>query len=619
MLAPRFLRSFLVLSVAISTACRTTQSNGNGSTLASTNPDQESAPIRLTIVATNDVHGHVFPQTAKLRDGSLVEQGGAMTFAGYLANIRANNPGGVILLDGGDLFQGTLVSNLTEGAVVVDAFNYLGYKAVAVGNHEFDYGPVGPAVVATQPGQDPLGALKARIQQAKFAFLSVNITEVSSGAHPAWLGNDGTMIFEVKGLKVGILGLSTPFTPQTTNPANVAALRFGSLAPEAGSAARALRRAGADLVIAVAHAGGKCMQIDNPKDLGTCDRNDGEIFEMLEELAPGTLDAVVAGHTHQSIGHFINGTPVIESWGMLETFGTIDLFVDPKQKTVLADRTVLKPVIPICPRVDATTHSCDARTLRQSERVELVPATFLGRPVVPDQELARLLAPAQTQVVAAQNRKLGVKVPQTLARKYDGESPLGNMLADTLREIENADVSLVNPGGVRTEIPAGELTYGQAYEVLPFENTIATVVVTGEELNRLVRAAYNARRGVYSESGLKVTLSQCPGQGRLKAVTLADGKPIALERKYRVVMPDFLARGGDGLAPVLSSLPPGRIEMGTARELNFLEAMVAYWEKKKQDLIAPKPGRVKFLDDATTCSGSALDGRETTRANASSN
>jgi len=155
--------------------------------------------------------------------------------------------------------------------------------------------------------------------------------------------------------------------------------------------------------------------------------------------------------------------------------------------------------------------------------------------------------------------------------------------------------------------------------VMPFENTIATVVVTGEELNRLVRAAYNARRGVYAESGLKVTLSQCPGQGRLKAVTLADGKPIALEKKYRVVMPDFLARGGDGLAPVLSSLPPGRIEMGTSRELNFREAMVSHWEKKKQDLIAPKPGRVKFLDDATTCSGPASDGRETSRANASSN
>ncbi len=603
MVAPRPLRWFLIVSFALGAACRTAQSSGNGSGVSgSANPDQNGTAIRLTIVGTNDVHGHLFPQTGKLRDGTAVEQGGVATFAGYLANIRADNPGGVILVDGGDLFQGTLVSNLSEGAVVVDAFNYLGYQAVAVGNHEFDYGPAGPLSAPSQPGQDPFGALKERIQQAKFPFLAVNVNEVSSSEHPAWFGNDGTTLLDVKGLKVGILGLITPFTPQATNPLNVSTLRFGSLAPEALSAAKRLRGRGADVVIAVAHAGGKCSRFNDPKDLSSCDPKDGEIFEMLHELPPGTLDAVVAGHTHQGIGHFINGTPVIETWGMMETFGLIELFVDPNQKTVLADRTVIKPVIPLCALVDATQNLCDPKRLRESEGVKLVTATFLGKAVVPDSALAKLLEPAQARVVALQNRKLGVRVPQTLERKYEGESSLGEVLADTLREMENADVSLLNPGGIRAEIPAGELTYGEVYEVMPFDNTIATVTVTSEELNRLVRAAYNARRGVYAESGLKVTLSQCPGQGRLKNVTLSDGKPIAPEKKYRVVMSDFLARGGDGMGPVLSSLPPNRIDLGTARGLNLREAIVAHWEKKKQDLVRPKPGRVKFLDDAATCS-----------------
>ena len=103
LLAPRVLRSFVLCFVALSAACRTAQSNGSGSTLASAKADQD-APIRITIVGTNDIHGHVFPSTGKLRDGSLVEEGGAATFAGYLANIRADNPSGVILVDGGDLF-----------------------------------------------------------------------------------------------------------------------------------------------------------------------------------------------------------------------------------------------------------------------------------------------------------------------------------------------------------------------------------------------------------------------------------------------------------------------------------------------------------------------------------
>ena len=102
--------------------------------------DPPNRPVRLTIVGTNDFHGHVSPNRMVLRDGTTVEMGGSAILAGYLANLRAENPGGVILLDGGDLFQGTIASNVTEGAVVVDVYNYLGYTAAAIGNHEFDYG-----------------------------------------------------------------------------------------------------------------------------------------------------------------------------------------------------------------------------------------------------------------------------------------------------------------------------------------------------------------------------------------------------------------------------------------------------------------------------------------------
>src|SRR5260370_34602734 len=118
----------------------------------------KAAPIRLTIVGTNDLHGWI---------------GGLPTFAGYLSILRADNPGGTLLLDAGDLFQGTLAANLSEGAVVIDAYNYLGYQATAIGNHEFDYGPEGPASVPQQPDDDPVGALKARLRQGGVPQLRV--------------------------------------------------------------------------------------------------------------------------------------------------------------------------------------------------------------------------------------------------------------------------------------------------------------------------------------------------------------------------------------------------------------------------------------------------------------
>jgi 5'-nucleotidase len=166
----------------------------------------------------------------------------------------------------------------------------------------------------------------------------------------------------------------------------------------------------------------------------------------------------------------------------------------------------------------------------------------------------------------------------------------------------------LNSGGLRADLPKGELTYGSVYNVLPFDNTVATVTLTGDELKRLLNAAYGARKGVFQISGLKVSISKCPGQGRLKNYVFSDGKQVVSEKRYRVVMPDFLARGGDGLGPVLGSLPPGRIDMGMTRGQNFRDALVDYWVKKAVPLVAPKPGRIAFVDDGSACNaGEKLD------------
>jgi len=224
--------------------------------------------------------------------------------------------------------------------------------------------------------------------------------------------------------------------------------------------------------------------------------------------------------------------------------------------------------------------------------VDLTQATFLDRPVVPDLKLGQLLAPALEMVAAEQNRKLGIKVPRELLRHREGESPLGDVLADALREMEHADVVLINPGGLRADIPSGELTYGDVYSVLPFENTVATLNLTGEELSRLLYAAYGPRRGIYQQSGLQIALIRCPDSVRLMSIKLADGKPILPDRRYKVTMPDFLASGGDGLAPFISTLPTGQIDLGASRELGLRDSLAAFIQKQKRELIAPKMAKI---------------------------
>ncbi|MBJ6761759.1 bifunctional metallophosphatase/5'-nucleotidase [Myxococcaceae bacterium JPH2] len=593
---PRSLRTTAVLLAALASACR----GGPVPTppgLPPASPTSD-APLRLTLVGTNDFHGWVGARRQTLPDGQVVEEGGAANYGGYVARLRQDNPGGVFLVDAGDLFQGTLPSNLTEGALVVDVYNYLGYAAAALGNHEFDYGPEGPSPIATHPGEDPLGALKVRVKQARFPFLAANLRE-ADGQRPAWTGNDGTALVTVQGVKVGILGLSTPSTPQTTNPANVAALRFQPMLPVTLAAAQSLRARGAEVVVITAHAGGHCAKLEDPRDTSSCDRQDGEIYALLEALPPGTVDAVVAGHTHQPMGHFFGDVPVIETSGQSRSFGVVDLYVDPRTHRVRPELTRIQAAVPVCPRVDEATGSCDAAVLREQRSVHLVPATFRGGPVTPDAQVEVVMAPTLARVAAMQRAPVGVTATEKLLRAYESEGTLGNLIADALRSVAGADVAVMNAGGLRADLAAGPLTFGDVYEVLPFDNRLALLNLSGAELRRLLSLGYGSRKGVFAVSGVRVTLDTCQGPQRLQAVTLSDGRPLEPTVMYRVALPDFLARGGDGVGPLTDTLPPERVDLARGEDLR--QVLIAHGRAHGGTLVPPQVGRVIFTPPQGAC------------------
>ncbi|NOK12771.1 bifunctional metallophosphatase/5'-nucleotidase [Corallococcus exercitus] len=592
------MRSFRSTALALALFASACKGGPTPAPAATPSAPPAAQPVRLTLVGTNDFHGWVMPHRATLPDGQKVEEGGAALFASYVARLREDNPGGVLLVDGGDLFQGTLASNLVEGAIVVDVYNHLGYAAVAIGNHEFDYGPVGPEPVARRPDEDPLGALKARVGQARFPFLSANVRE-QDGRHPAWLGNDGTTVVTVKGVKVGLLGLTTLSTPQTTNPVNVASLKFESLADAATQAAKSLREQGAEVVVAIAHAGGKCTDLANPRDTSGCERDDGEIYAVLEALPKGAVDAVVAGHTHQPMGHFFGDVPVIETTGLARSFGVVDLFVDPVSHRVLPERTRIQAAIPVCGAVDATLKTCDALKLKDAKDVRLVPATFLGQPVTPDASVQALVAPAEARVEEEQRRPVGVEIQARMPQVYEGESALGNLIADAMRETARSDAAVMNAGGIRADLPQGPLTFGKLYEVLPFDNTLAVLDLSADELRRFLSLAYGGRKGVFAVSGLEVTLGACPGPERFQGVTLPGGKPLKAKGTYRVAVPDFLLRGGDGVGPLTSTLPRERINLLQGQDLR--EVLTVYGRAHGNALKPPALGRVHPAKAAGPC------------------
>ena len=151
----------------------------------------------LTVVTTTDFHGALDPA-----DG----MGGAEALASALKVMRDKEGAeNVLWVDAGDLFQGTLISNEQEGEAVVRVFNHLGLAAAALGNHEFDYGPTGPASTPRSRTDDPRGALKARVKQMRFPLLAVNV-RTDDGKLPQWLKR--STVVTKAGVKVGIIGAS---------------------------------------------------------------------------------------------------------------------------------------------------------------------------------------------------------------------------------------------------------------------------------------------------------------------------------------------------------------------------------------------------------------------------
>lgn len=547
----------------------------------------QTEPVHVVVVGTTDVHGWF----AGHRD-EKPPYGGLPLFASYIAALRAKDPGRVLVVDSGDVFQGTLESNYFEGKPLVDAYNAIGYSAVAIGNHEFDYGPAGrEKAVPRDPGDDPFGALKERIAQAKFPFISANITEKATGKTPSWLKRSA--IADVGGVKVGIIGLTTPDTPSTTMPQNVTTLSFNDPVKAAVEEAANLRAHGADAVIVIAHMGGRCKDMSDINDVASCEPNH-EAMKFLAALPKGTIDAYFAGHTHSQMRQVIDGVPTLQALNYSSEFSTLDLWIDPAQHKVT--RTEMRPLTMICPRVFKGTWHCNARLVPAGSPME--PRVFEGKTIAPDAKVAAVLKPYDEQVAAKRLEPLGVRAAANFTRSYDQESSLGNLLADLMREGTGADVAFMNSGGIRADLHAGDLKYGDIFEVSPFDNYPAVVTMTGAQLVEMIRRNLGGSHGTLQPSGLRYTYDAAKPENapeRLVSVTLDNGNPIDPSVLYKVALPDFLANGGGGLMSIMSAIPPERKHFDMSAPLRDLFVTVL---KKRKEPIAPKmEGRITVVNE----------------------
>jgi 5'-nucleotidase len=429
-----------------------------------------------------------------------------------------------------------------------------------VGNHEFDEGRAellrlllggnhlrGPFLERPWPG-------------ARYPTLAANVIDHATGKPilPPYV------VKAVDGVKVGFIGVVVKDVPHLVSPAGVAGLDFLDEAEAVNRYVPVLRAQGVRAIVVVAHQGG-----EQPPYVGQTREGgavEGDILDLVGRLDP-EVDVVVAAHTHAFLNARLpaqggKAVLVVEAYSAGTAFGWVDLVVDRQSGDVTASSAAVQ--VAYADEGPGQTPDRLAAALQSAAEARVAPLT--------------------QRVVATAAREVGRRTTEA------GESPLGDLVADAQRgAFPDAEVALMNPGGIRTELPGGTINWGQVFAAQPFGNDLVAMTLTGAELRAVLEEQWSAASEprILQVSGLAYSWSESARPGaKLRAVSVG-GAPLDPARRYRVVVNGFLAGGGDGF---------GRFGAGADRIVgpSDLDALVKHLGTLPQPFEAPAGGRIRL-------------------------
>jgi 5'-nucleotidase/UDP-sugar diphosphatase len=461
---------------------------------------QESR-FSLRILHTNDHHAHLEP--TKYGDRLL---GGIARRRTLIDQIRAENKANqepLLLLDAGDIFQGTLYFNQYLGQADLDFYNALNYDASTIGNHEFDR------------GQQVLADF---IAKAKFPIISANLD--ISPESPLYGKVRPWHILDMQGEKIGMFGLTTPDTAILANVGD--GVKFTDPIAAAKASISALKQQGINKIVALTHIGFE---------------NDVALARKVPDI-----DIIIGGHSHTSVGNISNANhpyPLVEKNGTKEP---VLVVTDWEWGKYLGDLSV--------------SFDRAGKLIAWAGKPHAIEAS-----IKPNPEFADKLKAYAAPIEALRQKIIGkslVALDGDRVKLRTSETSLGNLIADAIlakTKVDQVQVVLINAGGIRNGFPLGDITMGHVLEALPFGNTITRVELTGKQLTEALESGVSMAEqgeGRFPQvAGIRfVWDSKLPAGKRVTKVEVKDvsGKFQSLNPKdvYRVATNNFLASGGDG-------------------------------------------------------------------------
>lgn len=483
--------------------------------------------VPLKVIAFNDLHGRLAAPAGTIHnDGDTLDAGGIAYMKAWADELTQNADNSILVAAGDMVGASPLMSAMFHDEPTIVALNMLGLEATAVGNHEFDAG--WEELLRLQNGGchadgcdwiDPY-------EGADFPILAANvITETGDTLLPS------TVVKTYEGVKVGFIGLTLEGTGRITRPSATEGLTFNDEVQTIDGEVEKLQNQGIEAIVVLIHEGGQ--PTGEQPNVSDCGDMQGPIVDIVSQSS-SAVDVFVSGHTHQTYICDIEGRLVTSGFSYGRILTEIDLMIDPTSG-------------------DVTEKSALNHVVRNDE-------------ITADSDLSDFVADL-TALAADADPVIG-QITQTIDRTIDenGESPLGELVADshlwaTSSTGEgNAQIAMANSGGIRANLSSsgatpenpGDITFSDAFDVLPFGNTLVTVTLTGAQVHELLEQQFTATEYVIVQVSEGFTYSYTvdatvgnhvdPDSIKLNGVT------IDPTEEYRITVNSYMAEGGDFLA-----------------------------------------------------------------------
>ena len=551
-----------------------------------------SEPVRLRVIAFNDFHGNLesgaltlsLPDPAQPGRSLRVPVGGAAALAGLVQTLRAGAPHSVVVSSGDAIGASPLVSKLFRHESTIEALNLIGLDVATVGNHEFDAGSA--ELQRVLAGGCAPNAASGMIRScalhpyagARFQVVTANV-ETGTGQPlfaPSWVRDYG-------GVKVGFIGAVTRTTPSIVVPSGIIGLGFADEADAINRAAIALKAQGVNTLVATLHEGGEIGSVGQAADWNdaSCPFFRGHIVATTRRISPD-VGVLLTGHTHQGYRCILDGRPIVQATSYGRGVSVVDLELDPRTGRIDPQRTTSRNL----PVLNERTPAEQREALAAAQAAPYDQVLRETRPVPAVAQHVASYAAVALQYTARDVGRIGGSFERGGRQAGRTDSAAGRLVADAqlaaTRDASHgaAQIALMNPGGIRTDLlcnsaPPCAVSYGEAFAMQPFGNSLVVMSLSGAELKALLESQQPAGRDNPSflspSSGLSYRwLAKAPAGQRVQGLQL-NGVAIDVATDYRVTVNSFMAEGGDGFV----GLRAGRQRLGGELDVDALVSFLA--------------------------------------------